>query len=62
MWPADGLQSGLASAVMVLLTCRRKVQVVLVSLLVSSILCLLVLYRRRSEKLTDYHFLRDDSR
>ena len=47
---------------MVLLTCRRKVQVVLVSLLVSSILCLLVLYRRRSEKLTDYHFLRDDGR
>ena len=45
------------------ITSKRKLQVVLVSVIVSSVLCLLVLYRRRRpEKLTDYHFFRDDHR
>ena len=47
----------------VVITSKRKLQLVLVSLMVSSVLCLLVLYRRRRpEKLTDYDFFRDDNR
>ena len=43
---------------------KRKLQLLLSCVVVSSLLCLLVIIRKRTrhEKLTDYHFFKDDNR